>query len=213
MINNYIINREDAFENLLSKEHYFQSLIQVLYSNDVINTKDIENIQFQILDILKQAVIYYTKDESCSVRVEVAEQIMLSIYYTIGIVLKNEPTIKERITLIKENTIKYLFSEGEKLLKIKVEESKELLKLVQENKVKTANYAYIDSIDYGIPLFFIDYDDRFAAHETPGSIDYPLAIDKMDLVGIEYINEYLNKINFENKFCSYFITSLPFRFK
>lgn len=129
---------------------------------------------------------------------------MLSIYYTIGSFLKGKTSIKEKITLIKENAMKYLFSEGEKVLKIKIEESKELLKNVQKSKLKTSNYAYIDTIDYGIPLFFIEYDSRFAAHEMQGSIDYPLAIDEMELVGIEYINEYLRKIDFENQFCSHF---------
>lgn len=203
-MDNYIIDRNDTIENLLSKEHYFQSLLQVLHSNDILNNKELENIQVQILDILRETANYYTKAESYSVRVEVAEQIMLSIYYTIGSVLKGKTSIKEKITLIKENAMKYLFSEGEKVLKIKIEESKELLKNVQKSKLKTSNYAYIDTIDYGIPLFFIEYDSRFAAHETQGSIDYPLAIDEMELVGIEYINEYLKKIDFENQFCSHF---------
>ncbi|MBN7575897.1 MULTISPECIES: DUF6179 domain-containing protein [Clostridium] len=203
-MDNYITDRNDTIENLLSKEHYFQSLLQVLHSNDILNNKELENIQVQILDILRETANYYTKAESYSVRVEVAEQIMLSIYYTIGSFLKGKTSIKEQITLIKENAMKYLFSEGEKVLKIKIEESKELLKNVQKSKLKTSNYAYIDTIDYGIPLFFIEYDIRFAAHEMQGSIDYPLAIDEMELVGIEYINEYLRKIDFENQFCSHF---------
>ncbi|MBE6089428.1 MAG: hypothetical protein E7206_15610 [Clostridium beijerinckii] len=203
-MDNYIIDRNDTIENLLSKEHYFQSLLQVLHSNDILNNKELENIQVQILDILRETANYYTKAESYSVRVEVAEQIMLSIYYTIGSFLKGKTSIKEKITLIKENAMKYLFSEGEKVLKIKIEESKELLKNVQKSKLKTSNYAYIDTIDYGIPLFFIEYDSRFAAHEMQESIDYPLAIDEMELVGIEYISEYLKKIDFENQFCSHF---------
>ncbi|NSB13252.1 DUF6179 domain-containing protein [Clostridium beijerinckii] len=203
-MDNYIANRNDTIENLLSKEHYFQSLLQILHSNNILNNKELENIQVQILDILRETVNYYTKAESYSVRVEVAEQIMLSIYYTIGSFLKGKTSIKEKITLIKENAMKYLFSEGEKVLKIKIEESKELLKNVQKSKLKTSNYAYIDTIDYGIPLFFIEYDSRFAAHEMQGSIDYPLAIDEMELVGIEYISEYLKKIDFENQFCSHF---------
>ncbi|OCA97040.1 DUF6179 domain-containing protein [Clostridium beijerinckii] len=203
-MDNYIIDRNDTIENLLSKEHYFQSLLQVLHSNDILNNKELENIQVQILGILRETANYYTKAESYSVRVEVAEQIMLSIYYTIGSFLKGKTSIKEKITLIKENAMKYLFSEGEKVLKIKIEESKELLKNVQKSKLKTSNYAYIDTIDYGIPLFFIEYDSRFAVHEMQGSIDYPLAIDEMELVGIEYINEYLRKIDFENQFCSHF---------
>lgn len=203
-MDNYIIDRNDTIENLLSKEHYFQSLLQVLHSNDILNNKELENIQVQILDILRETANYYTKAESYSVRVEVAEQIMLSIYYTIGSFLKGKTSIKEKITLIKENAMKYLFSEGEKVLKTKIEESKDLLKNVQKSKLKTSNYAYIDTIDYGIPLFFIEYDSRFAAHEMQGSIDYPLAIDEMELVGIEYISEYLKKIDFENQFCSHF---------
>ncbi|WP_238899780.1 DUF6179 domain-containing protein [Clostridium sp. YIM B02500] len=203
-MDNYIIDRNDTIENLLSKEHYFQSLLQVFHSNDILNNKELENIQVQILDILRETANYYTKAESYSVRVEVAEQIMLSIYYTIGSFLKGKTSIKEKITLIKENAMKYLFSEGEKVLKTKIEESKELLKNVQKSKLKTSNYAYIDTIDYGISLFFIEYDSRFAAHEMQGSIDYPLAIDEMELVGIEYISEYLKKIDFENQFCSHF---------
>lgn len=203
-MDNYIIDRNDTIENLLSKEHYFQSLLQVFHSNDILNNKELENIQVQILDILRETANYYTKAESYSVRVEVAEQIMLSIYYTIGSFLKGKTSIKEKITLIKENAMKYLFSEGEKVLKAKIEESKELLKNVQKSKLKTSNYAYIDTIDYGISLFFIEYDSRFAAHKMQGSIDYPLAIDEMELVGIEYISEYLKKIDFENQFCSHF---------
>lgn len=131
-MDNYIIDRNDTIENLLSKEHYFQSLLQVLHSNDILNNKELENIQVQILGILRETANYYTKAESYSVRVEVAEQIMLSIYYTIGSFLKGKTSIKEKITLIKENAMKYLFSEGEKVLKIKIEESKELLKNVQK---------------------------------------------------------------------------------
>ncbi|WP_035284150.1 DUF6179 domain-containing protein [Clostridium sp. Maddingley MBC34-26] len=203
-MNNNIINKEEAIENLLSKEHFFQSLLQVLYSNNYLNKAEIEGIQFQILEILKENVIYYTKAESCSVRVEVAEQLMLSIYYTIGVYLKSKSSIRERIKLIKEDKMKELFLKGEKLLRIKLEEGKKLLEHVQKTKLKTGNIAYIETIDYGIPPFFKEYDIRFFSHEAPGSIDYPLAIDEMDLVGIEYILDYLTKLNYENMFCSNF---------
>ena len=204
IMNNNIINKEENMENLLSKEHFFQSLLQVLYYNDYLNKAEIEGIQFQILDILKENVNYYTKAESCSVKVEVAEQLILSIYYTIGIYLKSKSIMRERIKLIKENKMKELFLKGEKLLRIKVEEGKRLLEHVQKTKLKTGNIAYLDTIDYGIPPFFKEYDIRFSSHEAPGSIDYPLAIDEMDLVGIEYILEYLTKLNYENMFCSNF---------
>ena len=206
-MDNFIINKKDAFKNLLSKKHYFQSLLQVLHSNNLLSIRDIESIQLQVLDILRETVDYYTRNESSSVRVEIAEQIMLSICYTLGLFLKNQSTIEESITLIKKKEIKYLFAQGEKILKAKVDECQRLFQSVKETRLQTENYAYIDTFDYGIPLFFKEYDARFASHETPGSIDYPLAIDERDLVGIEYIEDYLNKIILENKFCSYFDAS------
>ncbi|MGY0373341.1 DUF6179 domain-containing protein [Clostridium sp. JNZ J1-5] len=206
-MDNFIINSEYDFENLLSKEHYFQSLLKVSNSNNLLNIKEIEGIQLQVVNILTETVGYYTKNKSSSVRVEIAEQIMLSIYYTLGLFLKNQSTVKKSIILIKEKEIKYLFAQGEKILKDKVDECERLLEIVKETRLKTENYAYIDTIDYGIPLFFKEYDIRFASHETPGAIDYPLAIDERDLVGVEYIEDYLNKMIFENKFCSYFDSS------
>jgi hypothetical protein len=206
-MDNSIINKEDAFEDLLSEEHYFQSLLQVLNSNDLLDIKSIENIQLQVVDILREKVVYYTMDESSSIRVEVAEQIMLSIYYTIGIYLKEKFTIKESVDLIKGKSIKYLFSQGEKVLKEEFKECQKKLEHAQETRLMVENYAYTDTIDYGIPLFFKEYDIRFASHITQGSIDYPLAIDEMKLVGIQYIDDYLSKINLENKFCSYFDNS------
>lgn len=201
---NTIVNKEDLLKDLLNEEHYFQSMLQVLYSNELLNIQDIESIQVQILNILTETLGYYTRNESSSVRVEVADKIMLSIYYTIGIFLKNNLTIKGSISLIKEKGVKYIFTQGEETLKAKVKKCQKLLDHVQQTKLNTINYAYVDTIEYGIPLFFKEYDIRFGSHVASGSIDYPLAIDEMKLVGIEYIEDYLNKINLENKFCYYF---------
>lgn len=203
-MDNSIINKEDTIKKLLSEEHYFLSLLQVSHSNNFLNVRDIDSVQNQILDILKEKIRYYTKDESSSVKVEVAERIMLSIYYTLGLFLKKIGSIKEAVVLIKNKGIRYLFNNGEKILKARVDECSKLLKYIQETKIMTKNYAYIDSVDYGIPLFFKDYDIDYGSHETVGSIDYPLANDEMKLVGIEYIEEYLRKIALENKFCSFF---------
>lgn len=204
MMNNSIINQEETVINLLSQEHYFLSLLQALHSNNLLSTTDIEVIQLQLSDILMDTVGYYTKNKSCSVRVEAAEQLMLSICFTIGLFLKEQPRIKETISILKEKKLRSLFSEGQKILELKVEEGKKLLKLTESSKLKTENYAYIDTIEYGIPLFFKQYDVRFASHDCPGSIDYPLSIDVEHLAGVEYIEDYLKKVIVENNFCSRF---------
>ncbi|QLY81380.1 DUF6179 domain-containing protein [Clostridium intestinale] len=203
-MNNKIINKEDLLENQLNDEHYLQSLLQVLHLNRFLTIEEIENIQLQILNILTETLGYYTRNESSSVRVEVADKIMLSIYYTIGLSLKKEAHIKAQLSTMKQLKIKKIFNDGEEIIKEKVKECESILKHAQETKVKTINYAYVDTLEYGLPLFFKEYDSRFGAHETQGSIDYPLGYDEMKLVGVEYIEDYLKKIDMENKFCSYF---------
>ncbi|MDD7793431.1 DUF6179 domain-containing protein [Clostridium sp. 'White wine YQ'] len=198
---NYIVSKENFSEELLSDEHYLQSLLHVLYTKELLSIKEIENIQTQLFSILTETLGYYTRNESYSVRVEIADKIMLSIYYTIGLFIKNNSTIKGSKTLFNEKGMKYLFEEGEKLIRLKYDECKSLLNHIQETKLNTMNYAYNDTIDYGLPLFFDEYDIRFSSHEAAGSIDYPLANDEMKLVGIEYMEDYLNKINMENHFC------------
>jgi hypothetical protein len=203
-MNNSIISREDTLKGLLSEEHYFQSLLQVLYANELLNKPELEKIQIQVLEVLNENISYYTKHESSSVRVEIAEQLMLSIYYTIGIYMKSIPSIKESIALLKEKSLKDMFKQGEVMIRAKVENCKRLFQQVQTNKLATTNYSYIDTIDYGFSMFFIDYDIRFASHEAPCSIDYQLSDADIKLVGVEYIEAYLNTIRLENSFCANF---------
>ena len=201
---NSIINKEDALRGKLSNEHYFQSLLEVLYSNHILSNDEMQRIQLQLMSILNETIGYYTKDESSSVREETAAQITSSIYYTIGLSLKNQPDLKEAINTLQKEDLKYLFSQGEEILKSKTHECRMLHESVLRTRLKTGNLAYIDTLDYGIPLFFKQYDARFASQETPGSIDYPLAISREDLAGIDYIEDYLSRLLLENKFCSYF---------
>ncbi|ACA54604.1 hypothetical protein N494_03475 [Clostridium botulinum A2B7 92] len=69
---------------------------------------------------------------------------------------------------------------------------------------KGVNDTNNDTIDDGLSPFFKEYDDFFAAHETPCSIDYQLYIDTMSCIGIEYMYNYLYNLSLENEFCNKF---------
>lgn len=203
-MNKFIINNTDRIDELLNQEYYFQSLLQYAYSNNLLSKEKFENIQIQIIGILKELVGYYTMGESTSVRVEVAESLLLSIYYTISLFLKNNFKAIESIDLIKKKNIKEIFNKGQKLLKVKLNECTTLLEYITKTKLLIKNYAYIDTIEYGIPLFFKEYNLRYESHEVPGSIDYPLANYEINLAGVEYIERYLKNLYLENLFCSNF---------
>jgi len=129
---------------------------------------------------------------------------MESIFYTIGIYLKSFPSPEMGVATLKKQPLSELHGQGGKFIRAYCEDAKNLLNAVKNNRIPIDNYAYNYTLENGIPDFFASYNIEFAAHETPGSIDYPLSNDKMELSGIEYICDYLQKLYLENQFCSNF---------
>lgn len=156
------------------------------------------------MELLRVKLKYYTRDESSSVMTEVAESILQCIDYTIGIYLKNFENIELIAEELKHTSLDDMLKMGQDLIQNKKLECKKLFNDIKANKLKVGNYSYNDTIDDGISPFFKEYDDFFAPHETPGSIDYQLYIDTMNFIGIEYMYNYLYDLSLENEFCNKF---------
>lgn len=190
--------------NNLNQTYYFQSLIEEGHRLKLLSDSELENIQLQSVQLLAQRTKRFTGGESSSVKVETAQSILQSIFHSIGIYLKSFPDPDMSIVVLKEKSLAELFEQGKSLIKSQVEYAKQLFAEIQKDCLITENCAYNDTIQKGIPEFFSAFDADFAAHETPASIDYPLSDDKMDLIGIEYISNYLHKLSLENEFCKNF---------
>jgi hypothetical protein len=189
----------------LSGESYFASVLQEACDCGLLNNADIENIQLQCLTFLAYKSERYTRGESSSIRVEVAENIMKSNLYTVGLYLKSLPDADCAVSELKTALISDLYQKGRALINNKVHSAKHLYKMAKANRIVTRNYTYNATLDNeGIGSFFRMYNPDFAAHETPASIDYQLCNPVIDLVGIEFIQKYLENLYFENQFCSYF---------
>lgn len=195
----HIIKREN-----LNEEHYFQSIIEEAQNVKLLSDAELEDIQMQSIKLLTRQTERYTGGESSSVRVEVAQSILQSILYSIGIYLKSFPDPDMSLEAIKKTPLADLYKQGRKLIEKKINIAKHMLHLIQNEQVENDNIAYNDTIEDGLPEFFTGYNADYAAHDSPGSIDYPLNVDKMDLCGIEYIYSYLEKLYWENKFCKNF---------
>lgn len=201
MHNNMVKKYSFSIDNNLSAEYFLKDILVTCYEKNLLNDKILSRISYERLEVLKVQLKYYTKDESSSVMVEVAESLMQCIDYTIGIYLKTFNNIELIIEELKNTSLFDMLKMGQDLIKKKTMESKKLLDYIHKNKLKVDNYSYNDTIDYGIPLFFKEYEDFFAAHETPGSIDYQLYMDNMNYIGTEYISNYLEALSLENEFC------------
>ncbi|RII32940.1 hypothetical protein D2A34_19075 [Clostridium chromiireducens] len=191
-------------ENNFSEDHFFKDVLVACYEKKFLDEGILKKISYERLDILKTQLKYYTKDESSSVMVEVAENLMEGIDYTLGFYLKTFNTLELIIEKLKNESLSQMLETGRDLIKVTVEESKKLLEYIMENKLKINNYSYDDTIDHGISLFFEEYEYFFAPHEGEGSIDYQLYMDNMNYKGIEYIRNYLKILSLENEFCSNF---------
>lgn len=191
-------------EDNFSEEDFFKDLLVSCYEKKLLDDNVLGNICHERMELLKVKLEYYTKDQSSSVMVEVAESILQCIDYTIGIYLKTLGDMELVVEKLKHSSLSDMLKMGRDLINKKILHSKRLFRKINEDRLKVDNYSYNDTIDYGILLFFKEYNDFFAAHETPGSIDYQLCINDMNYIGIEYIYNYLETLSLENEFCNSF---------
>jgi len=191
--------------NKLSGEFYFNSILQEAYACGLLDESDLENIQLQCISLLAYKSERYNMGESSSIRVEVAESIMKSISYTIGLYLKSLQDPDHAAAELKSEKISELYERGKKLIYDRFREAKHIYEMIQRNKIKTPNHSYNSTLSVnGIGLFFKSYNIEYEAHDIPASIDYQLCNPVNDLVGIEYIQKYLENLYLENEFCNNF---------
>lgn len=191
--------------NNLNCEYYFTSFLQEAYSRGFLNDSEIENIQLQCIQLLAYKSEGYSDGKSSSIRVEAAQSIMKSILYTIGLYLKSLPDTGCAVGELKTAVISKMHEKGRKLINVKLNAARHIYKLAQKNKLTTLNYTYNATLnDNGIGIFFRAYDPDYEAHETPASIDYQLCNPVTDLIGIEFIQKYIESLYLENEFCRNF---------
>jgi len=189
----------------LSGEFYFNSILQEAYVCGLLNEFDLENIQLQCISLLAYKSERYNMGESSSIRVETAENIMKSIFYTIGLYLKSLPDPDHAAVELKSEKISEMYERGRKLIYNRFREAKYIYEMIQRNKIETPNHSYNSTLsENGVGLFFKSYSIEYEAHDIPASIDYQLCNPVNDLAGIEYIQKYLENLYLENEFCMNF---------
>lgn len=197
------LNRIDLEQ--LNQEQYFQALLQEIYNRKLFSSERIEALQLELIDLLGKEVERYTNGESSSVPVEKAQAILLSVTYSIGLYLKSFKDPEEVLKLLNTERVSTLFHKGmDAVTELKVSAAK-LLAELQKNMLMINNYSYRDTISAGgISEFFHDYNIEFGAHEMAGNIDYQLCIPVTDVIGVEYIYEYIHRLTIENDFIKQF---------
>lgn len=188
----------------LSSEYYFQSLLEQAYMSGMLSDIQLEKIQFDCLSLLAKQTERYNNGDSSSIRVEAAQSLLASIMFTVGVWLKTYPNPDEAVAAVQKDGICALYQNGRERIDRLIKSTKMLHSSIIGNLVQTENVFYRSTIVDGIKVFFKLYYPEFAAQEIHITADYPVHHLMERLVGIEFIQKYLECIYYENLFCAQF---------
>ena len=166
-----------------------------------ISNEDKEIITIKIWTLLGKVTERYTMGDSSSVPVEIAEELLKSITFLLKKEMKNG---KFEVDIFECENLEGVWKDSWITIEKDIAMGKDLLEEVIKTSTGIENISYDDTV-MGIEKGLKIYDYRFLAHEVPCSIDYQLSnpVDE-DMQGIDFINEYLTRLLFENKFCNNF---------
>lgn len=200
----YIEKNHLIDEKNIDQKYYFQSFFQTVCEKGLLSEEQIQRIQLGLVDLMGKEITRYTNDESSSVRVEAAQQILQSITYCIGYFLKSTIDVTQKLDILKSVEIAELYYQGMKSVAGLKAEAYVLLQELKKSSLKLEHYAYRDTIFTALPEFFHDYDIEFGAHDISASIDYQLYDYKDELLGVEYIHDYLTRLRSEELFLRHY---------
>lgn len=160
------------------------------------------DIRMQVIRLTEKLAMRMTFGASSSIRAEAAQGLIESAMYCIGYRLKSVCE-QEAIRTLCSAPAEIIWREGRDMIKRRSETERKTL-VALKSAFFTQSRAYNDTIDEGLPDFFKWYDADFAAHESPGMIDYFLCREVTGLSGIEYVSEYLRRLSIESALCGRF---------
>ncbi|MCY7757847.1 DUF6179 domain-containing protein [Bacillus inaquosorum] len=188
----------------LKQSQYMLSLLKEGRNVGAITSEKAYQIQVEMMQILQRLIDQHTQGESTSVTTETAEGIMISLLYAMDAYALHFEKPEEVLVHLHSDSVKNIYTKGVELLHYYFEEAKQLYQDVKKMKLDVPVDAYNLTIDESLPIFMNNYNIIFEAQNTMASIDYPLATDNMQLQGVFYIKQYLERLLIETRFCHFF---------
>lgn len=195
-----LIDKKELLKTNLDNSNYLNSLLSLSLKYKIINLSTYNLIINKLLFLLKYKLEKITLDTS-TVSYTTILNINSSNLYTLGLYLQKYDYLSLNL-LINEDIIN-LYKTSFNYLNNYVNLTKLLYKIVLNNKIKTNNYFYNTTLDLGIKAFFKNYNPSFDSLNKIITADY-VPLKSNNYLGITFIYNYLENINFENKFLNQF---------
>lgn len=204
-------------ESKLDGKKYFESLVNEAQRVGMFSQQDSDKIKLDCVSLLAMQVDKRYEGKSTSVGTDNAENMFNSMLYTISVALKQYPDADSAAQALLDKKIEDIFFSGSNLIKRMIKVSLTTYRLVRASILETENETYNDTLKDGLTGFFKIYDAEYSADKIKISADYPLCVEITDLVGIEFIEKYIQSLFYENQFCALFsaddINSLMYGYK
>ena len=151
----------------------------------------------RLLALLRRETRLYTSGESSSIPWETAQSLLASLLYTLR--LDGEDP-GERGRQLAEADLEEELRRGRTRLRRKMAYALRLWQRLAGSGAAADSICLGETL-LGIGEFWWRYDWRFAAHEIPCDIDYPLALPTPEsLQGVDYLTEWLGRLETELRF-------------
>ncbi len=184
--------------------HYVTSLWEEGLRCGRLTAETVSRLRGEVLCLLEQQAVRWTRGERCSLRTETAEELLQSVLYTMGVALKAEPSPEEALVRLERCGAAAVFAEGQQRIRRKLRAARLLHRALVRDLLVTPSVFYRATLRDGICGFFRVYRPELTAHLTHITADYPLFFPVRDLTGIEFIETYLERAVQENRFCRCF---------
>ncbi len=188
----------------LDDNNYLVSLLEEAVRVELMSHQELDDIQAQLMELLKKVIMRYNGGDSSSVRVETAQNLLTSILFSIDAYCIQAGQPEACLAAIQKTPVSRLFELGQEKLKQYLADSRLLWEENRNSRVNTSLIAYNSTLDEALPDFFRQYDLAFFAYDIPCAIDYPLAQEILTARGVVYIKRYMERIKLENQFCQHF---------
>ena len=166
-----------------------------------LTARERQQLEAQLYRLLAQQVRAYTGGDSSSVPVEIAEALLQSALYCMGVRAGGDPAQGRRLL---ERGVDNAYTAGVQRLELKLAFGRALWQRACDRLPPVENQSMLDTLA-SIGTFWKKYDCRYFAHEIPCDIDYQLALPvPEELCGVDYVNHYLDQLLAENDFLRHF---------
>lgn len=201
--------------NKIDSNKYVESLIKYCYINKIITYDEVNKILNKLLELLYYKCNHYNSGLVSTIKIDNLKNINDSNMFTLSLYLK-EFNIYDAINILLNDDIISLYDKSYSKLLSYISKTKMFYKVLFLKKmIRTHNY-YNSTLNEGIKSFFKVYNSSYYSDRLIIGIDYECALERPNLSGIEFINKYLEYINYEelviNIFSDVFLIPLLLRY-